>query len=146
MTSALDVAQYFLSLGDEDAGDTISNLKLQKLLYYAQGFHLAIFDQPLFADIIEAWTHGPVVPNVYHEFKSYGGNSISCQPGFNPADISAETRGLLDEVYNVYGQFSAWKLRNMTHEEDPWKNAYESMPGCAISNDSLKGYFATLVS
>ena len=146
MTSAMGIAKYFLSLGDEEAGDTISNLKLQKLLYYAQGFHLAVFGSPLFEDEIEAWTHGPVVPSVYHEFKNYGGSTIPGQAGFDPADISEETRGLLDEVYNVYGQFSAWKLRNMTHEEEPWKNAYDSMPGGIISNNSMKEYFSTLVS
>jgi len=146
MASALEIAKYFLSLGDEEAGDTISNLKLQKLLYYAQGFHLAIFGSPLFEDEIEAWTHGPVVPSVYHEFKTYGGNTIPAQAGLDLADISDETRALLDEVYNVYGQFSAWKLRNMTHEEEPWKHAYDSMPAGTISKDSMKEYFSTLVS
>ncbi|WP_153940692.1 Panacea domain-containing protein [Acidithiobacillus thiooxidans] len=146
MTPVLEVAKYFLSLDDEEAGDTMSNLKLQKLLYYAQGFHLAVFGVPLFEDEIEAWTHGPVVPNVYHEFKNYGGSAIPGQSGFDPTDFSEETRDFLNEVYNVYGQFSAWKLRNMTHEEDPWKNAYDSTPGTTISNDSLKTYFSTRIS
>jgi len=54
MISVDEVAKYFLSLTDEEAGDFFSNLKLQKLVYYAQGFHLALFDRPLFADNIEA--------------------------------------------------------------------------------------------
>ena len=59
------IANYFLSLSDPEIGDGISNLKLQKLCYYAQGFYLAQHDTPLFEDTIEAWQHGPVsVSNV----------------------------------------------------------------------------------
>ena len=64
MLSCYDVAQYFLAKSDEDAGDLMSNLKLQKLVYYAQGFALALFDKPLFSERIEAWIHGPVYPAV----------------------------------------------------------------------------------
>ena len=70
MLSCDDAAKYFLAQVSEDAGDLISNLKLQKLLYYAQGFHLALYDQPLFPEAIEAWTHGPVVPDLYRHYKS----------------------------------------------------------------------------
>ena len=76
MHTAFSVAKYFLFLSDEEAGDTISNLKLQKLLYYAQGFHLALNDSPLFAESIEAWTHGPVVPVVYQLYKHAGASAI----------------------------------------------------------------------
>ena len=66
--SCHDVAQYFLAQMDEDAGDLISNLKLQKLVYYAQGFALALHGRPLFRERVEAWTHGaPVVPELYVE-------------------------------------------------------------------------------
>ena len=76
MIPATEVARYFLSLTDEDAGELISNLKLQKLLYYAQGFHLAIFGGPLFPESIEAWQHGPVVPEVYRYFHGQGSAHI----------------------------------------------------------------------
>jgi uncharacterized phage-associated protein len=138
--SANDVADYFLSKNDETAGDLISNLKLQKLLYYAQGFHLAITGKPLFLDRIEAWTHGPVVPTVYHRFKAYGETALPAA-GRRPT-FGKKIGELLDEVYQVYGQFSAWKLREMTHEEDPWKNAHQ---GAEISHSSLKSYFKTLL-
>jgi uncharacterized phage-associated protein len=69
---AIDVANYFLSKADPEAGDVISNLKLQKLLYYAQGFHLAIYGERLFIEQIKAWKHGPVVPDIYHHFKKHG--------------------------------------------------------------------------
>ena len=79
MIPAIEVARYFLSLTDEDAGELISNLKLQKLLYYAQGFHLVIYGEPLFPETIEAWAHGPVVTSVYHQYKEYGSEPIPAE-------------------------------------------------------------------
>jgi uncharacterized phage-associated protein len=70
MLSCYDVAQYFLAKAGEDAGDLISNLKLQKLVYYAQGFALVLLKKPLFPQCIEAWIHGPVVPALYHAYNS----------------------------------------------------------------------------
>lgn len=143
MISCHDVANYFLTLNDEEVGELISNLKLQKLVYYAQGFHLAIADEPLFIDTIEAWAHGPVVPALYHEYKEYGAGVIPIPDDFDPETINSETRSLLDEVYNVFGQFSGWKLRNMTHDEPPWKEAYAGDK--VISKKSMKKYFLTMV-
>lgn len=141
MNTSLDVANYFLSKSDEEAGDVISNLKLQKLLYYAQGFHLAITGKSLFSERIEAWTHGPVVPSVYRHFKEHGAAGIP-KPELVP-EFSEETQEVLDEVYSVMGQFSAWKLRNLTHTEPPWMDAYEAEASTPISNESLMEYFKT---
>jgi uncharacterized phage-associated protein len=142
--TALDVAGYFLAQKDEDAGELISNLKIQKLLYYAQGYHLAIYNKPLFHDDIEAWTHGPVVPEVYHRFKSFGDGDIPRPESLNFDKFDAQTREFLDEIYNVMGQFSAWKLRNMTHREPPWRDTFESGEKI-ISHKALRDYFKTLV-
>ena len=119
-----DVAEYFLSLQDEDAGDLISNLKLQKLVYYAQGYHLALFDEPLFEEHIEAWLHGPVVPSLYREYKQCGVAPIPSPEDMDFSKFNNEEKEFLDEVYDVYGQFSAWKLRNMTHEDEPWRKSF----------------------
>ncbi|HXD33894.1 MAG TPA: type II toxin-antitoxin system antitoxin SocA domain-containing protein [Pyrinomonadaceae bacterium] len=141
--TALHVANYFLSQTDEEAGDLISNLKLQKLVYYAQGFHVAMFEKTaLFPDQIEAWTHGPVVDSLYHEFKTFGAGPIPRPVDFDSEIFSTEQRELLDEVYKVYGQFSAWKLRNLTHEEPPYQEGLKSL-GRIISLDSLYRYFST---
>lgn len=140
--TALNVANYLLALQDEDCGDTISNLKLQKLLYYAQGFHLALTGVPLFNEPIEAWTHGPVVPVVYREFSRFGSGALPRPLDLDFSIYSAETRELLDEVHQVFGQFEAWKLRNMTHEEPPWRDA---TPGAVISHQALLQYFSTQI-
>lgn len=144
MAHVSNVARYFLSLAEEEAGDDVSNLKLQKLLYYAQGFHLALFDKPLFTNEIRAWTHGPVVADVYHDYKRYGSGVIP-RTECELEALTTEEKELLDEVYQVYGQYSAWKLRNMTHEEAPWVNAYAQGADTVISPAAMRDFFQTLV-
>ncbi|MHB1563283.1 MAG: Panacea domain-containing protein [Leptospirillum sp.] len=147
MTSAKNVASYFLSKSDEESGEMISNLKLQKLLYYAQGFHLALYDNPLFSENIEAWRHGPVVHDVYALYAQYKAGPIPAPEEFELNSLDIETREFLDEVYNLFGQYSAWRLRDMTHEEPPWKNAWgDGRRGSeTISHQSMKEYFQTLI-
>lgn len=139
--TAHEVARYFVSLVDEEAGDSISNLKVQKLLYYAQGFHLAVFGTPLFPEAIKAWAHGPVVPQVYHIYKPCGPCAIPVER-VDLTEYSPEVRELLDEVWKVYGQFSASKLETMTHNEPPWMNTPQSE---AIPHEMMAEFFTTLV-
>jgi uncharacterized phage-associated protein len=146
MPSSIDVAKFFLAQANEDAGDLVSNLKLQKLVYYAQGFHLAVFDRPLFDDPIEAWTHGPVVPDVYHHYKHHGSGSIPFPTDFNPDVFGQEQIELLNEVQQIYGQYSAWRLREMTHEEAPWKNNYKAgAMSLVIPKEEMLDFFKGLV-
>ncbi len=143
MHTAKEIAKYFLTLSDPKVGELISNLKLQKLCYYAQGFHLAIHDTRLFPEQIEAWTHGPVIRELYQAYKKHGDGVIPTPESFDISIYDKKTQELLDEVYSVYGQYSGWKLRNMTHEEPPWIEARES--GKPISIKSMKDYFKTLI-
>lgn len=145
MANVQDVAKYFLSLTDTEAGDLLSNLKLQKLCYYAQGFSLALNDRPLFGDSVHAWTHGPVIPSLYREYKVHGAGAIPAPEDFDSNVLDDQTRELLNEVFEVYGQYSAWKLRNMTHDEAPWVEAFQRGPGSQISEASLRAFFSTLV-
>jgi uncharacterized phage-associated protein len=96
--SCYDIARYFLAQIDEEAGDLISNMKLQKLVYYAQGVNIALHNRPLFPESLEAWTYGPVVPELFHTYKRYGTCAIP-QPGDMDFSIyDSQTRELLDEV------------------------------------------------
>lgn len=140
--SARDIALWFLnhnlSLRDIENEDTddISNLKLQKLLYYAQGSYLGLYDKPLFDDAIFAWKHGPVVEGVYHEFKQNGSRGIV---EFDNAPIlDDETENVLKQVYDVFGKYSAWGLREMTHNETPWKSTKLNH---VIDIELIKEYF-----
>jgi uncharacterized phage-associated protein len=147
MARANDVAKYFLMLtasGVEDAGEAMTHLKLQKLLYYTQGFHLALYNEPLFADRIEAWGHGPVVNTLWGVYRGYGAAPIPAAEDFDPDEtLAAQQKALLNDVWNAYGQFSAWKLRDMTHREPPWRDAYRPGENAVIPQDSMRGYFAT---
>lgn len=139
--TAKEIAKYFLTFTNEDCGDTISNLKLQKLVYYAQGFHLALHGVTLFEDKIYAWQHGPVVDTLYHDYKEFGSNGIPV-PEIDLTVYSEQVKELLNDVYEIYGQFSAWKLRNMTHEETPWM---ETPLNSEITTESLKRFFMTRI-
>jgi uncharacterized phage-associated protein len=138
--TASDVAHYFLAVQDEE--EAISNLKLQKLLYYAQGFHLAMYARPLFADDIKAWEHGPVVSDIWREYNRFGSRPIPRPDGFDMSILDNDTRALLDDISAVYGQFSAWRLREMTHTEPPWKN---TMRQAVILHAEMESYFQTLL-
>jgi uncharacterized phage-associated protein len=124
--TALTVAKWFISWANSNDAD-LSNLKLQKLIYYAQGYWLAFKTQPLFGDSIHAWSHGPVVPNVYHCFKKFGSGDIRLPPDddFDWDHVDAETTQHLIEIWDKFGGFGAWRLRNMTHAEAPWKEHFE---------------------
>jgi len=141
MATALDVAQFFIANGANSEESGISNLKLQKLVYYAQGFHLALFDAPLFDEDLEAWTHGPVAPSIYHQYKQHGSSPIPAPDYELNEEFSAEQLDFLSEVHDVFGQFSAWKLRNMTHDEPPWLENEDS--ASTIPKTTMQEYFKT---
>ncbi|MBX3045432.1 MAG: DUF4065 domain-containing protein [Anaerolineales bacterium] len=141
LVEAKFVADYFLHRAREDE-ELISNMKLQKLLYYAQGFHLAMFDVSLFKEEIVRWMHGPVVRDLYFEYNKYGAGSIEYPAEVNFDMFTNEQLELLGEVHDVYGQFSAWALRNMTHEEPPYEQTRENQ---VITTALMADYFKTQV-
>ena len=135
MTTALDVANYFLHKAAEEDQELLSNLKLQKLVYYAQGLHLTLHGIPIFGDQIKAWDYGPVVPKLYARFKVHGAGGIPVDPTFDPPTIKGKVRAFLDEVYSVFAQFSALRLMEFTHTDQCWKDAH---PNGVITNDSMR--------
>ena len=145
--SVTQVADYFMRRVDTDAGDCMTNLRLQKLVYYAQAWHLAITGRPLFAEEFQAWIHGPVVPELYSTYSTYTLSPLPRPDGPFPS-LDGETESVLDEVWNVYGQFTAKHLEDMTHNEPPWVDAREGYsPGEAcqeiISKEAMRAYYAS---
>ena len=128
--------EFVRNIENEDT-DQISNLKLQKLLYYCQGAFLAIKNEKLFEDDILAWTHGPVIEKIYQEYKKFGSNGITEIPDYEVL-IDDETDEILRNTYNTFARYSAWGLRNLTHNETPWK---ETKKNDVISTDKIKKYF-----
>jgi uncharacterized phage-associated protein len=131
MHKASTISDFFIAFSHEH-GDPLSNLKLQKLLYYAQAWHLAIFDQPLFGEQIEAWIHGPVVVPEYHRFKGWAWQPIAENPEAPKMDETVEQH--LNEVMDVYGGMTAYQLEQLTHTEAPWIDARKGVPADEPSN------------
>lgn len=121
------------------AGDTISPLKLQKLLYYCQAWHLAVFGKPIFDERIEAWAHGPVIPSQYGRFAFMLRNEQIKINRLNiePPSISGDSGQLLNEVLDLYGEHSASYLEALTHKEFPWIEARKGLEPWERSNEEI---------
>jgi uncharacterized phage-associated protein len=131
--SAKSIANYFLSKAE------LSPMKLQKLVYFAHGWHLALFEDPLIDEMVEAWEFGPVIPSLYHEFKSFGNRTIdeeasdlewrggtSFKVYKTPPPEDPQTIALLDRILEIYGNFSAAQLSNLSHSPGgPWDQVYQ---------------------
>lgn len=139
--NAIDIANWFLNenrkqMNFEDS-EFITNLKLQKLLYYAQGCYLAQKDESLIKEDFLAWEHGPIIRNIYDTFKKFGATGIQYEDDYEDK-LDEETKILLKKVYNRFGQYTAWKLRDMTHQETPWK---ETARNHIINRNKIQTYF-----
>lgn len=121
--TADQVADTLISLARNRHID-VSNLKLQKLLYYAQAWNLAFYDKPLFDEDFEAWVHGPVVPSIFQRFKTYRWNEIT--EDVTPIDDS-DLVVHLKEVLRVYGELTPNQLERLTHSERPWLDARDGL-------------------
>jgi len=143
--TSIIVANRIVAECDADQGEIISNLKLQKMLYYMQGFFIAMFDKKLFEEPILAWTYGPVVEKAYHHFKEFGNGAIILKGNEEMVNLDKNEFDLFKNVMDEYGQFSAIKLMQMTHEEPPWKEAWNKSPKSEITYNSLRRYFLTQI-
>lgn len=139
---ALDIAKKLIYKAQEDepnGGERLTNLKLQKLLYYQQGYHLAAFGTPLFEENIEAWMYGPVVPAVYDVYSKYSSSTL---PDVETSvTLLDEEEILFNEVYQAYRDFSAVGLMNRTHSETPWITSLPHDRGTVIPKDSMQAFF-----
>lgn len=126
----------------------ITNLKLQKLLYYAQAWNLVFESEPIFRESIEAWVHGPVVPAVFRKFRAYRWNAIDCN--VTPT-TDARVIGNLNLILDAYGHLSATQLEHLSHKEEPWRVARGSRPIDEPSNEIIERnvmqqFYSSLVS
>jgi uncharacterized phage-associated protein len=162
--NATAVANEFLKIARNN-GEAMTSMKLQKLVFYAHGWSLALADDPLIFNRIEAWDYGPVIPDLYQVFKHYGNEPISAlgqevvvrdrkmvltTPTLDECPRDAERAGaqkIVERVWQQYGKFTAARLSNATHAPGtPWEKVYK--PGernILIPNPLIKAYFETLV-
>lgn len=120
MISALKAAECFLSLANNEVECDITPLKLQKLLYYAEGLSLAFGEESLFRESIYAWKYGPVVKEVYEKYSFAGRSSIPCVVEVDEAEISQDDFDTIKTAMKFYGKYSAQELVRMTHREEPY--------------------------
>lgn len=145
--TALDIAKWFVNATDRESGDDITHLKVQKLIYYAQGWALALVGEPLFKEDLQAWAHGPVAPSVWNEYREYGYAPLP--PTKSRKKIDSRTIRLLESVNENYGIYTAKKLEKMTHKEMPWIEARGDDPPevrstAPISKKTMKKFFADI--
>lgn len=162
MYDVLDVCRYVINYSDEkDYG--ISNLKLQKILYFIQAYFLMEKESPCFQEKIEAWDFGPVIPKAYREYKQYASSNIPKIASFIKSPsikfegdeiiwkedripyqdniIIESDKRLIQKVVDNFSGYSATDLVIITHKQDPWKNAYVKGETNEITIESIKGYF-----
>jgi len=145
MYTAEQIANFYISLVRNDPDNDMTNMKLNKLLYFAQGRYLVKKGVPLFSDNIEAWEHGPVINSVYQKYKYCGSSPISVvDDDYGYDNFSSDDINFLLDIYDEYGKYSASKLRKMTHEiGSPWEEVYKHKSSLheEILNSDIKKYF-----
>ncbi len=141
---ALDVSNWFINQFDKESGDVLTQLKLQKLLYYSECWCLTLLEHELFSENIEAWSHGPVVREVFSEFKSSNWEPLYISGEL--VDFDKDVEDVLEQVLETYGDVSAKTLEQMTHQDQPWKDARGSLSleaRCSniISKEKIREHF-----
>lgn len=157
MYSALDVARYVINYSNKKGND-ITNLKLQKILYYIQAGFLIETGERCFSDPILSWQHGPVVRNVYNVYRKNtslpipeqtvydaidvkDGRLVSVKKVFSEEEYQEEDRELFNRIIDGLAGLDAWRLVEKTHEEDPWKQVKNYNE--EITTESIREFFSS---
>jgi len=149
--TAANVARILIELAEQDRDvdqEPMTHMRLQKLLYYVQGWSLARRGQRAFDDRLEAWEHGPVVPVLYRQLKDNGKKPIDLSQ-LEKGEVDSDLKAFIASVWLDYRSHSAIRLRGMTHEESPWKDAWDKrfLPSHGqeeITEAALLGYFESI--
>jgi uncharacterized phage-associated protein len=144
-TSAHTIAKFII----QKSVTPISNLKLQKLLYYVQGWHLGLYGPPVFNEQIQAWIHGPVVPAVFQSYRQFKWTPIPADYG--PVKVDKDTADHVIAILGAFGKLSAAQLEAISHKEAPWIEARKGIePNCpstsVITHDSMRRFFGKLAN
>lgn len=133
-----NVADYFLSK------ESMSPKKLQKLVYYGYAWTIALLNDTvedihfkLFESDIEAWVHGPVVPELYQKYKDFGWHDIPKVENFDESIFESEVIDVLNQVWVAYGKLTGNQLEMISHQEKPWIEARKGIPAYMASSTSI---------
>lgn len=145
MIRGIVVAREFVRLAEQDE-ETLDQMRIYKLMYYAQGWSLAWYLEPLFTDRFEAWRHGLVPIETRRELSTY--TEYSTQQLGLPSSLSEQAKRVIESVWIAYRQHSGYQLSQMTHSEPPWKDAYkpDGSGRCheVITPDSMLAHFGKI--
>lgn len=149
MYTSQQIADWILSQLNSNSGDTISPLKLQKLLYYCQAWHYTIFNEVLFDERIEAWAHGPVVPSQFKRFNNIDFYQNIKVKNFKYIKLKSKTEQLLNEVVGIYNKCTDDHLELLVKRENPWKETRGDLPEYAHSDKEItlnlmKEYYSSI--
>lgn len=156
MYNVLDICRYIINYSNSHLNG-ISNLKLQKILYFVQAYFLKMTKEPCFSENIEAWDFGPVVPTAYHNFKQFGALNIPSistyleydinniwgvkRKTFDENIINEEDKKRIDSILKMFRDYSATSLVDLTHNQAPWRKAYVPGMNNVITLESIRRYF-----
>lgn len=156
----IEIANEFLCLAAE-AGRDLTPMQLQKLVYLAHGWSLAIFDRPLAAETVEAWDYGPVYKSLYRSLKKYGAREVTTPINYGDdgeyntklgtpasAEFTPQHVALIKKIWQTYGRYEAFQLSALTHKDDtPWTQIYRSAgKSSPIPDELIRRYFLNLAT
>lgn len=121
-------------------------MHLLKLTYLSHGWTLGLTGRALVYNAVEAWRYGPVIPSIYHRYKSFGGDPVTAVPIDRTDRFSDAQQSLIEEVVEAYGSYSALDLSDITHRSGtPWAVVYETYgEGAIIPNELIRDYYREL--
>lgn len=141
MYGALLIAKYVIAYENQN-NRIVSNLRLQKLLYFIQAQFLVYASSACFSEKIEAWDFGPVVPIVYQKYKIYGSASIPSAISRSEIEsIGENDRSMIDGILELASNYSTSALVQITHQQKPWLDAHNRYGNQEISLSSIKSFF-----
>ena len=132
----------FIILYSEESQDPLTNMRLNKFLYFAQGHSFKVLGRPLFNDDFKAWEYGPVIPEVYHQYRDYGKGPIDSIEDYNPDALSSDEVNFLLDVLYEYDKYSTGKLVTLSHiNGGPWDEVRIEKQSILIPKESIKKHF-----
>lgn len=145
--SAAAVANAFIDLSRQD-GKWLTNMHVQKLVYIAHGWCLALLNRPLVYESVQAWQWGPVIPRLYEELKKYGAGEVteSLPVEFSgPVEPLSQEMGIIRAVWKAYGKFSAMQLSAITHKAGtPWQQVWSTTTYGYIPDELIREHYLHL--
>jgi uncharacterized phage-associated protein len=138
MIDSLSATRYFIFKAYEDGIEAeMTNMKVHKLLYYSQCLYLALYNEPLFEDEIQAWRYGPVCPPAYRFYCKFEAEQLPIPTSYFMLEIPDEPKEVLEEIWGYFGGYHAYRLSDMTHGEFASKKARRDLRPEASSTQAI---------